>query len=122
MTKLRSLVEDTHVGLFLVSHFRRTTGDRGHEDGREVSLSHLRGSQSIAHLSDSVIALERNQQEQDERLANTTTIRILKNRYTGDTGVATYLHYNKETGRMSEISNPFETEQNQEENPFNIEG
>ena len=122
MTKLRSLVEETQVGLLLVSHLRRTTGDRGHEDGREVSLSHLRGSQSIAHLSDSVIALERNQQEQDERLANTTTIRILKNRYTGDTGVATYLHYNKETGRMSEISNPFETEQNQEENPFNIEG
>ena len=55
MTKLRSLVEETQVGLLLVSHLRRTTGDRGHEDGREVSLSHLRGSQSIAHLSDSVI-------------------------------------------------------------------
>ena len=120
MTKLRSLVEETQIGLLLVSHLRRTTGDRGHEDGREVSLSHLRGSQSIAHLSDSVIALERNQQEQDERLANTTTIRILKNRYTGDTGIATYLNYNKETGRMSEISNPFETNEDQEENPFNI--
>jgi|TARA_R110002020_G_scaffold128893_1_gene288810 twinkle protein len=119
MTKLRSLVEETQIGLLLVSHLRRTTGDRGHEDGREVSLSHLRGSQSIAHLSDSVIALERNQQEQDERLANTTTIRILKNRYTGDTGVATYLNYNKDTGRMSEISNPFETNEEQE-NPFNI--
>ena len=42
MTKLRSLVEETQVGLLLVSHLRRTTGDRGHEDGREaVSYTHL---------------------------------------------------------------------------------
>ena len=107
MTKLRSLVEETGIALLLVSHLRRPAGDRGHEDGREVSLSHLRGSASIAHLSDSVIALERNQQAEDEHEANTTTLRILKNRYTGDTGIACYLHYNKETGRMSQVDNPF---------------
>jgi twinkle protein len=107
MTKLRSLVEETNIGLLLVSHLRRPSGDRGHEDGREVSLSHLRGSASIAHLSDAVIALERNQQADDEQAANTTTIRILKNRYTGDTGVACYLHYDKDTGRMTQIDNPF---------------
>ena len=50
MTKLRSLVEETGISLLLVSHLRRPSGDRGHEDGREVSLSHLRGSASIAHL------------------------------------------------------------------------
>ena len=107
MTKLRSLVEETGIALLLVSHLRRPSGDRGHEEGREVSLSHLRGSASIAHLSDSVIALERNQQAEDEIEANTTTVRILKNRYTGDTGVACHLHYNKETGRMTQIDNPF---------------
>ena len=110
MTKLRSLVEQTNIGLLLVSHLRRPTGDRGHEDGREVSLSHLRGSASIAHLSDSVIALERDQQAEDDVLANTTTVRVLKNRYTGDTGIATHLFYDKETGRMKEISNPYEVE------------
>jgi twinkle protein len=110
MTKLRSLVEQTNIGLLLVSHLRRPSGDRGHEDGREVSLSHLRGSASIAHLSDSVIALERDQQSEDDVLANTTTVRVLKNRYTGDTGVATHLFYDKDTGRMKEISNPYEVE------------
>ena len=114
MTKLRSLVEETGIGLLLVSHLRRPAGDRGHEDGREVSLSHLRGSASIAHLSDSVIALERNQQAEDEHEANTTTIRILKNRYTGDTGVACYLHYNKESGRMTQVDNPFMENENEE--------
>ena len=121
MTKLRSLVEETQIGLLLVSHLRRTSSDRGHEEGREVSLSHLRGSQSIAHLSDAVVALERNQQEEDERLANTTTIRVLKNRYTGDTGISTYLYYNKDTGRMSEVSNPFDVEEGEESTPFQIE-
>ena len=115
MTKLRSLVEQTGIGLLLVSHLRRPTGDRGHEDGKEVSLSHLRGSASIAHLSDSVIALERDQQAEDEVLANTTTIRILKNRYTGDTGIATHLFYDRETGRMKEISNPYEVDDNNTE-------
>ena len=106
MTKLRSLVEETGIGLLLVSHLRRPTGDRGHEDGKEVSLSHLRGSASIAHLSDGVVALERNQQAEDENIANTTTIRILKNRYTGETGIACHLHYNKDTGRMIQVDDP----------------
>ena len=112
MTKLRSLVEQTGICLLLVSHLRRPSGDRGHEEGKEISLSHLRGSASIAHLSDSVIALERNQQDDDPIVSNTTTIRILKNRYTGDTGVATHLFYNKDTGRMTEIANPFEVGDN----------
>ena len=113
MTKLRSLVEETNIGLLLVSHLRRPSGDLGHENGKEVTLSHLRGSASIAHLSDSVIALERNQQSDDDTISNTTTIRILKNRYTGDTGVSCYLHYDKESGRMRQIDNPFN-----EETPF----
>ena len=107
MTKLRSLVEETNIGLLLVSHLRRPSGDRGHEDGREVSLSHLRGSASIAHLSDAVIGLERNQQADDDVEANTTTVRILKNRYTGETGVSCYLHYDRDTGRMTQVDNPF---------------
>jgi twinkle protein len=110
MTKLRSLVEETGVGLLLVSHLRRPSGDLGHENGKEVTLSHLRGSASIAHLSDSVIALERNQQAEDDVIACTTTIRILKNRYTGETGVCSYLHYDKNSGRMSQIDNPFEND------------
>lgn len=103
MTKLRQLVEETGAGLFLVSHLRRAGGDRGHEQGLEVSLSHLRGSQAIAQLSDSVIALERNQQAEDIKAANLTTLRVLKNRYAGLTGVATHLAYQRATGRLVEI-------------------
>jgi len=105
MTKLRSLVEELGISLFIVSHLKRPEG-RAHEEGSVVSLSHLRGSGSIAHLSDMVIALERNQQDEEER--HVTTIRVLKNRYSGDTGVACRVRYNTETGRLSEIGGPTE--------------
>ena len=104
MHNFRTLVEETGVGLILVSHLRRVDGNRGHENGIEVNLSHMRGSQSIAQLSDSVISLERNQQAEDPIEASTTRVRVLKSRYTGDTGIATHLFYDKDTGRLSEIS------------------
>ena len=43
---------------------------------------------------------------------NTSTIRVLKNRYAGTTGVASYLLYSSENGRMSEIENPFKESDN----------
>ena len=102
MTKLRSICEETGAGLILVSHLRRVDGNKGHENGIQVSLSHLRGSQSIAQLSDCVIALERNQQADDPDEANTTVLRVLKSRYTGDVGLAAKLIYDRETGRLKE--------------------
>ena len=104
MNRLRSLVEETGVGMILVSHLRRASGDKGHEQGIEVSLSHLKGSAGIAQLSDCVIALERNQQAENQDEANTTKVRVLKSRYTGDTGLACSLRYNNETGRLFELS------------------
>ena len=103
MTRLRQLVEETGAGLHLVSHLRRVSGDKGHEQGVEVSLSHLRGSQAIAQLSDAVIAAERNQQANSEKEANLTKLRVLKNRYAGLTGLATNLGYDRATGRLFEV-------------------
>jgi len=37
-------------------------------------------------------------------------VRVLKNRFSGDTGVATTLFYNKNTGRLSEVN--FDERQN----------
>lgn len=105
MTKLRSLVEEVGVGMILVSHLKRPEG-RGFEEGRETTLGHLRGSAGLGQLSDMVIGLERNQQ--DEELKNETTIRILKNRFSGETGVACSLEYNTHTGRLHEKNNYFE--------------
>ncbi len=111
MTRLRSLVEETGVGMILVSHLRRIDGNKGHENGIEVAMSHLRGSNGIGQISDCVIALERNQQSDDPVESATTRLRILKSRYTGETGLAGHLLYDKDTGRLSET---FVTEDKEE--------
>jgi twinkle protein len=97
------MVEETGCGMILVSHLRRVEGNRGHENGIETGLNHLRGSQSIAQLSDCVIALERNQQSDDQIEASTTKVRVLKSRYTGDVGIASQLLYDNSTGRLREL-------------------
>jgi twinkle protein len=97
MTKLRSLVEETKCGMVLVSHLKRV--DSGHEEGGRVSLHHLRGSQAIAQLSDMVIGLERNQQS--DTISNETRVRVLKNRFSGETGECDTLYYDRETGRAT---------------------
>ena len=106
MTNLRKLVQETGVGLFLVSHLRRPSGSKAHEDGGKISLGELRGSAAIAQLSDMVIGLERDQQHADPEIRNTTTVRVLKNRFVGLTGPACYLYYDKVSGRMIETSCP----------------
>lgn len=98
MTNLRSLVEETGCTMFVISHLKRPD-KKGHEEGGQVSLSQLRGSGGIAQLSDMVIGLERNQQGDNPNLL---TIRLLKNRYSGDVGISGYLFYDKDTGRLSD--------------------
>ena len=103
MTKLRKIVQETGVGLFLISHLKRPQG-KAHEEGGQVSLSELRGSAAIAQLSDIVIGLERNQQDDDPIIRNQTTLRVIKNRFSGLTGKACRLQYDSETGRLTEVT------------------
>ena len=97
-TKLRTLCSQLGIGIIMVSHLRRPDG-RGHEDGANVSLSQLRGSHAIAQLSDTCIGLQVDSEEPDSDIRH---IKILKNRYTGQTGHAGTLVYQRETGRLVE--------------------
>ena len=110
MTKLRCFVEETQIGLILVSHLRRTSGDQGHEDNSEmaISLSHLRGSQSLSQLSDVVVCLQR----AVSKGSSEATLRTIKNRFTGTCGDCGSLTYNPDTGRMVSGGKPgvFDTE------------
>ena len=103
MTRLRTLVQETGITLICVSHLKRPSTDKGHEDGGSVSLSQLRGSGAIAQLSDAVITLERNSMSPDIDVRHTTKVAVAKNRYNGLTGPACHLKYEMRTGRMIEI-------------------
>jgi twinkle protein len=97
MTKLRSLVEQTGVGIIAIVHLRQPEGTP-HEEGGRVTLSQLRGSGSLKQLSDNVIALERDQQAEEG--SDLSTVRVLKCREYGEVGVADILQYNRDTGRL----------------------
>ena len=100
VSKLRTLVEETGIGLILVSHLRRSEGDKGFEDGKDVTMNSLRGSASIGQLSDLILSLSRDIKS-DKKLAKVT---ILKNRFSGETGNAGTLLYDLSTGCLSETS------------------
>ena len=104
MTRLRSLVERTGISLFLVSHLKRGSSDQNHEEGARVTLGQLRGSAAIAQLSDAVIGLERNQQSETKH--SDTIVRVLKNRYSGETGIACRLNYDLSTCKFNETTEP----------------
>lgn len=104
MTKLRSLAEELGIGIVTVCHLKRVDSKSSAEEGGNISLEDLRGSQALAQLSDTIIALERNQQDTDDTSKNTIKVRVLKNRLTGDTGLGGTLFYNKTTNRLEEIN------------------
>ena len=107
MTKMRTVVQELDIALLIVSHLRRPMST-GHEEGAVTSLSQLRGSASIGQLSDIVIGLERNGQHEDELERHTTTVRVIKNRFSGLTGPACRVYYSRESGRLTEVHEEFE--------------
>jgi twinkle protein len=100
MTRLRECAQETECAIIAVSHLTRPAG-KGHEEGAVTSLSQLRGSGAIGQLSDITIALERNGQAECLLDRNTTLVRVLKNRFSGETGPACHLLFDTVTGRMS---------------------
>lgn len=103
MHDLRAIVEETGVLLLLISHLRKSQEGGGHEEGARVHLSELRGSGAIAQLSNIAFALEGNRQADSAAERNTTTVRALKNRFSGELGIACHLEYSQVTGRHTEV-------------------
>ena len=101
MKELRALVSRTGVRIDVVSQLKKT--QKAYEEGDRITLQDLRGSGSLSSVPNTVIALERDRQNPDSRIANTTIVRVLKNRLTGKSGVAACLYYDHGTGRMKEL-------------------
>ena len=114
-TKLKTLTMELNICLIMVSHAKRQT-TKSHEEGGKTSLSDLRGTAAIGQLSNIVLGLERDGQSEDNTIKNTTLIRVLKNRFSGETGPSTMLNYSKVTGRLSEVTWKQELEADDESN------
>lgn len=101
MKDLRSIVERTGCHIDVVSQLNRLEGKAAEEGGR-ITLNNLRGSGSLGSVPNSVIAIERNQQADDPDERNIIKIRALKGRFTGGTGLAGCLRFDRETRRLIE--------------------
>ena len=101
MKELRSLAVRTGVHIDIISQLKKT--EKAYEEGDRITLQDLRGSGALASVPNTVIALERDRQNTDEKIANTTIVRVLKNRLTGRAGIASTLFYDHLSGRLKEI-------------------
>ena len=91
-TKLKTLTIELNVAMIAVIHTNRQ--------------GQIRGSAGVEQLSNIIIHLDRDVKHPVEEIRNTTTVTIWKNRFCGKTGLACYLKYNENNGRMTEVDEP----------------
>ena len=102
MKEMAGLANELNIIIHFVSHLSTPEG-KPHEEGGRVMIKHFKGSRSIGFWSFFMFGLERNQQAEDIEERQTTTFRVLKDRYTGQaTGEVIYLGYDPDEGRLFE--------------------
>lgn len=103
MKEMAALANELGIIIHFVSHLATPEG-KPHEEGGRVMIRHFKGSRAIGFWSYYMFGLERNQQAEDHEERQTTTFRILKDRFTGQsTGEVFKLRYDPETGLLHEV-------------------
>ena len=102
MADMASLAQSDGLIIHFISHLTTPDG-KPHEEGGRVMEKHFTGSRAIARWSHYMFGLERDKQAEDERERQTTTFRVLKDRFTGRATAAKFgLFYDKNSGMLSE--------------------
>lgn len=121
MHNLRGIVTRTGCHIDIVSQLRKPATGVGYEEGARIRTGDLRGSGALGSVPNTIIAMERNRQDPDPRTANTSVMRVLKNRFTGKTGVAAALYYDSRTSRLDSVDFSVSGDGNVELSPSNSE-
>jgi twinkle protein len=90
-TKLKMLTMELGVAVMAVIHTNRQ--------------GQVRGSAGPEQVANIVLQLYRDKDEMDKWRRNVLKISVRKNRFSGRTGPACWMHYSEETGRLKELSN-----------------
>ena len=102
MADMASLAQSDGLIIHFVSHLTTPEG-KAHEEGGRVLEKHFTGSRAIARWSHYMFGLERNKQAEDPVVRQTTTFRVLKDRFAGSaTGEKFGIWYNRSTGILEE--------------------
>ena len=124
MKEMAGLANELGVIIMFVSHLTTPEQGKPHEEGGRVTIRHFKGARAIGFWSFYMFGLERDQQAEDPTLRQTTTLRVLKDRYTGQaTGEVIYLKYDTDTGMLSvtdkhDKPSPFKDETKSGQNDF----
>lgn len=103
MADMASLAQENGLIIHFVSHLTTPEG-KAHEEGGRVLEKHFTGSRAIARWSHYMFGLERDKQHADAVQRQTTTVRVLKDRFTGSaTGERFGIRYDRETGYLNEV-------------------
>ena len=121
MSDMSTLVTRLGITVCLISHLATPEG-RPHEEGGRVMIRHFKGSRAIGFWCHYMLGLERNQQDENEVRRCTTTVRVLKDRYTGRaTGECFFIRYDRDTGMLNEVSaDDIELDDDEDESPFEV--
>lgn len=104
MNKLLQMVKRLNICIIVVSHLRKVgTGGKSFEEGRIPCEDDLKGSGSLKQISMTTIALARDKYEPDERVRNTTSLHVLKCRFSGRSGPSGHLYFDDKTGRLISV-------------------
>lgn len=88
-TKLKTLTMELDLAVIAVIHTNRA--------------GQIRGTAGVEQLANIVIRLAREKLDKNEWRRNITVVSVTENRFCGYTGPASYLFYNKDTARLSEL-------------------
>lgn len=98
MNDLLKVAKTHNVWIGLVSHLRKMqTSGKSFEGGVMPTLDDIRGSGSIKQISNDIIAFSRDSEDGN----NLIEMKVLKCRYTGLTGRAGAVDYDRDTGRLN---------------------
>lgn len=85
--------------VYIASHLARPKEGASHEEGGHVRLSQFRGSNAIGMFANFVFGMERNQQAESEAERAEATVRVVKDRFTGNSiGRTSKIVYDAITG------------------------
>ena len=122
MKEMAGLANELGIIITFVSHLTTPEG-KPHEEGGRVTIRHFKGSRAIGFWSYLMLGLERDQQADDVATRQTTVLRVLKDRYTGQaTGQTIYLGYDGETGVLFETVAPEEQQHFKDETQSHSDG
>jgi len=111
MDRLLKLAKETDVSIIVVSHMRKPSLTNPHN----VNEYDLKGSGSINQIAFNTILLSRDKMAEDDYARNSTMIQVVKCRRTGMTGMAGWLYYNSQTGRLERGEAPEQHAANEED-------